>query len=108
MAARRAPAPDLGALERSINVGTGTRSKGAVKTSPFRGGVDPGAGWYRRLVLESDVDFWVMVALVGIGALGIAALVAMRVRRRAEPWTLLDAGLAFAALLWVVGGAGAL
>jgi membrane protease YdiL (CAAX protease family) len=54
------------------------------------------------------IDFWIMVALVGIGVLGIAALVAVRARRRVEAWTLFDVALAFAALLWVAGGAGAL
>jgi membrane protease YdiL (CAAX protease family) len=54
------------------------------------------------------VDFWIMVGLVAFGALGIAALVAMRARRRREHWSLFDVALAFAALLWVSGGAGAL
>jgi membrane protease YdiL (CAAX protease family) len=54
------------------------------------------------------VDFWIMVGLVALGALGIAALVAMRARRRREHWSLFDVALAFAALLWVSGGAGAL
>jgi membrane protease YdiL (CAAX protease family) len=54
------------------------------------------------------VDFWIMVGLVAFGALAIAALVAMRARRPREHWSLFDVALAFAALLWVSGGAGAL
>ena len=54
------------------------------------------------------VDFWIMVGLVAFGVFGIAALVAMRARRRVEHWSLFDVALAFAALLWVSGGAGAL
>jgi hypothetical protein len=54
------------------------------------------------------VDFWIMVGLVAFGALAIAGLVVMRARQRREQWTLFDVALAFAALLWVSGGAGAL
>ena len=54
------------------------------------------------------VDFWIMVGLVAVGALGIAGLVAMRARRRRDHWSLFDVALAFAALLWVSGGAGAI
>jgi membrane protease YdiL (CAAX protease family) len=53
-------------------------------------------------------DFWIMVGLVAFGAFGIAVLVAIRTRRRSEHWSLFDVALAFAALLWVSGGAGAL
>ena len=51
------------------------------------------------------VDFWIMVGLVAFGALAIAGLVAMRARKRREHWTLFDVALAFAALLWISGGA---
>ena len=54
------------------------------------------------------VDFWIMAGLVAVGALGIAGIVAVRARRRREQWSLFDVALAFAALLWVSGGAGAL
>ena len=54
------------------------------------------------------VDFWIMGGLVAFGALAIAGLVAMRARGRREHWSLFDVALAFAALLWVSGGAGAL
>ncbi len=54
------------------------------------------------------VDFWIMVGLVAFGALAIGGLVAMRARRRSEHWSLFDVALAFAALLWISGGAGAL
>ena len=54
------------------------------------------------------VDFWIMAGLVALGVLAIAGLVAMRARKRREAWTLFDVALAFAALLWVSGGGGAL
>jgi hypothetical protein len=54
------------------------------------------------------VDFWIMVGLVAIGALGIAGIVLLRARGRRDHWSLFDVALAFAALLWVSGGVGAL
>ena len=54
------------------------------------------------------VDFWIMVGLVAFGVLALTGLVAMRARKPREHWSLFDVALAFAALLWVSGGGGAL